>query len=497
MNFLQRAIYYFVGRASIEVENRRRAKSGLMRSYDAAKNVARFGDFTRSSLSANAELDTSLTTLRNRARGLYRNDPHVRRWVKQIETNVVGASGFTFRSRARNENGGLDQSGNRRLEEAWDEWAKRCTADGMMSFTGALQSVARTWARDGEVFAEILFNVEFPHGMAIHFFEADLVDETFNKKLTNGTHIRQGIELNKFERPVAYHVFQDHPGESFYSNVTPRTRRRVPAERVIHVFLKDRPGQVRGEPPTVAVMTVTKMLGGYREAEVTGRRLAASKMGFFKRILGMGSGDIAPLADVERDDGELEMEVNPGKLSMLPPGVDFEKFDMTTFSTDYEQFERQLMRSVAAGLDISYSNVSMDSSNSSYSSDRSEQIKQRDVWRMLQGFIKERFADIVYQRWHDHAFDMGHVNLPMSRREKFRKGAYFTPRGWSWVDPEKEIKAAVIALENRMTSLTRIADEQGRDVEEIFTELKAEQDLAAEIGLKEVNAQLTGKPKSE
>ena len=58
-------------------------------------------------------------------------------------------------------------------------------------------------------------------------------------------------------------------------------------------------------------------------------------------------------------------------------------------------------------------------------------------------------------------------------------------RGWGWVDPQKEINAAVTAVENNMSSLTQIAATQGRDVEETLTELKAEKDLITNMGLDE------------
>lgn len=466
---------------------------GSFRTYDGAKTSARFGDFSRSGMSANSELEHALPMLRNRARGLYRNDPHVRRWVNQLQTNVVGDLGFKLQVKARHPNGtkGMDTYGNAAVEDAWMEWSRVSTADGMMSFRELCRQVVRTWARDGEFFAEIVEGNRFTHGMALHAFEADIVDDTLTvSTYGKANSIRQGVEIDQYGKPVAYHLLHSHPGDTFSMGIESRKHRRVPAEKIIHVFIKDRPHQVRGEPPLAPVMTATKMLSGYREAEVTGRRVAASKMGFFTRLFNEGQGDIAPLATTEAEDGSLEMEVQPGRLTSLPPGVGFEKFDMTTFSTDYEQFERQILRSISAGLDIAYGNLSMDSSNSSYSTDRSDQIKQRDVWRGLQCFIIETFVWRVYSKWNENVFDFAtDLKLPRYRAEKFLKASYFTGRGWSWVDPEKEIKAAKIAVDNNMTSLTRIAAEQGRDIEEVFKEIQSERELATGYGIDLENQQ--------
>ena len=456
------------------------------RSYDAAKTVARYGDFSRSSMSANSELEVTLSVLRDRARGLYRNDPMIRRWVNQLQTNIVGSIGFKLPVRALSPsgNGGMDTYGNETIESEWADWCNSATADGMMTFRELTRQAIRTWARDGEFFVELVRGKRFKHGLALHAFEADYVDHTYSvQKSGNRNAVRQGVEIDSYGRPVAYYILHEHPGDTFAGDMAQRKHRRVPADRIIHMFIKDRPHQVRGEPPLAPIMTSTKMLSGYREAEITGRRVAASKMGFFTRLFKDGSGDIAPLATTESDDGDLEMEVTPGRLSSLPPGVGFEKFDMSTFSTDYEQFERQIMRTIAAGLDIEYANISMDNSNSSYSADRSAQIKQRDVWRDLQEFAKERFVAKVYAVWIQHLFDFGNINIPARKAEKFLKASYFTARGWSWVDPEKEIKATALALDRGITSMSRVASEQGRDVEEVFKEIQADAKLAAKYGV--------------
>lgn len=452
-----------------------------VRHYEAASMAARFGDFNSLTMSANAELDNALELMRNRSRALFRNSPYFRRWVNQSQTNIVGASGLMLQVNAKNINGGVDRSGNRKVMEKWQEWIPVVTADGMMSFREACRMVVRQWGRDGECFCEIVRGSQFPHGIALHFFEADLVDEKHNVPRGAGKNmIRQGVEVDRFNRPVAYHVLDYHPGDVFYHSMSARNHRRVPADKIIHVFIKERPGQVRGEPPVVAAMMSSKMLDGYREAEVTGRRLAASKMGFLTREAG-GSGDIASIADsVDNDTGQLEMDVHPGRISSLPEGMNFEAWDMKGFSTDYKQFESQIIHAIAMALNTSYVSISGDLTEVSYSSIRAGELSDRDVWRELQKFIVERFAMRVYTEWTDNAFQFTDIRLPYDRREKFLRGSTFRPRGWSWVDPEKEVRAAVEAMENNMTTLTDVVNEQGQDVEEIYRKKQSEADLAAE-----------------
>ncbi len=163
--------------------------------------------------------------------------------------------------------------------------------------------------------------------------------------------------------------------------------------------------------------------------------------------------------------------------------MSFDKFDMTAFSTDYEQFERQMIRSIAMGLNTSYVAISGDLLGVSYSSIRSGELSDRDVWRELQGFFIERFAKKVYGRWINHAFEFSDIQLPLHRVDKFHMASVFKARGWAWVDPQKEINAAQDAIDNGMTSLTDVVSEQGRDLEDVFKKKQAEKELAETYGI--------------
>ena len=54
------------------------------------------------------------------------------------------------------------------------------------------------------------------------------------------------------------------------------------------------------------------------------------------------------------------------------------------------------------------------------------------------------------------------------------------PRGWQWIDPEKEAKAAVISIQNGLGTRTGFLAEKGEDIEDVFAELAREQALARE-----------------
>lgn len=448
-----------------------------VRNYAGAQTAPRYADFGSSYLSADAELEVALAKLRGRSRNLERNNPHARRYIQLMQDNIVGHSGFKLTVAARNGNGAgtLDVPGNAIILRGYTRWATKgpVTADGMMTMVEAQRLAVRTWCRDGEVIIQHRQGARYRDGYAIKFIEADQLDENLNRVYPgSGNRIRMGVELDTDERPVAYHMLTTHPGEAVWSS-NGKKWVRIPAAEITHIYVKNRPGQTRGEPPMSSIMTDLKMLAGYREAEITNRRVASAKMGFFERD--KDSGPVEGVSDAEGDDGELLMEVEPGKMSVLPQGYRFNNFDPNSSSTDYVGFEKQIIRSVAAGLGPSYFDLGMDLEDVSYSSIRQGALSDRDFYRGMQRFFIDRFQTVVYSKWLDSYLDFGDSGIPTYRYQKFLDGSGFNGRGWAWVDPEKEVNAAIKAREGRLNSLHRQISENGMDFDEVVEEIAAEE----------------------
>jgi len=70
------------------------------------------------------------------------------------------------------------------------------------------------------------------------------------------------------------------------------------------------------------------------------------------------------------------------------------------------------------------------------------------------------------------------------------KHCFITP-GWKWVDPEKELKAHLGAVDAGLTTLSDVAMQQGADFEELVLKRKRELELIREAGLPEVRSTLT------
>lgn len=450
------------------------------RRFDGAQVGRLFSDFQVTQRSADSEIRYSLKTLRDRCRDLSRNNEYARRYLHLIRTNVIGERGITLQMKAVNTDGSLDAIANQQIEREWARWSRlgNCTVDGKLSFVDAQALAVESMARDGECLIRV---VNYPMNrdrLALEFIEPDLLDEEKNERAPNGNEIRMGVEFDRYRRPVAYHLLTSHPGDYQFTQYNRRTR-RIEAENIIHLHLPDRAQQSRGTPWMSTAISSLKMLHGYREAELVAARTAASKMGFFVSRSGEGFvGDdtedsVIPLTDAE-----------PGSFFQLPKDVEFQQWDPAHPTSAFADFEKSILRGIASGLGVSYHSLANDLTQTSYSSIRQGTIEDRDFYRMLQSRVIEHMVLPIFQRWLLNAMTLQIVNLPIDKFEKFYSAAQFRPRGFQWVDPQKEINAHVVALQNGLISMQDVANVYGRDVEEVFSQIARDKQLAEQFGLK-------------
>ena len=287
-----------------------------------------------------------------------------------------------------------------------------------------------------------------------------------------------GVEVDRNDKPVAYHLFKKHP----YNNTYPKPAQeyiRVPAEEIIHAYLPNRAEQTRGVSFIAPVMANVKQLNAYLEAEIVAARIGASKMGFFT----------SPDGDGYVGDGDYEDTFNPtmtaqaGVFEQLAAGTDFKVFDPSHPTTAFDSFTTSVLRSIASGLNISYHSLSNDLSSVNYSSIRQGALEDRSAYQIMQQFIIEHFIDPVFKSWLEMAMSTGYINLPMGKFDKFARGITYIPRSFSHIDPLKEMQANVIGLQNGTTTYSDISSAFGRDVEELFEQHQKEIALAEQYGI--------------
>jgi len=467
---------------------------GFARAYLAASKDRLVADLPRISVSANAELRSSLRILRARSRHLARNNDYARGFFKTLKNNIAGPQGFVLQVRARHDptkddpSGPLDIDANRRIEAAHERWSRPgwCTADGRLSRADAERLFIMLVARDGEVLVRHVRNAANDWGYAIQFLPADLLDEELNVAFGGGSidgyvvprehEIRMGVERDRWRRPLAYHLFTAHPNDDLQT-IKLRRRERIPAGDLIHAFVAEDADEARGVPWLFSAMRRLAMLGGYEEAELVAARVAASKMGFYKEAAGM------PLqADGTDAGGNLIRDAEPGHFERLPAGVDIATWDPQHPSGQFAPFAKAMLRGAAVGTGTSYNLFASDLESVNYSSLRQGALNERDEWRALQRWQCSVFCAPVYGEWLRLALTTGALALPAEKFAKF-DAPEFQPRGWVWVDPLKEIEAEERAVALRVKSRTEICAERGRDFEDVIRQIASEGRIAAANGV--------------
>jgi lambda family phage portal protein len=446
------------------------------RAFDAAKGGRLTADWITSMLSADAALHGRLNLLRDRSRDLERNNEWIRGYLRTLENNVLGESGLALQMRVRDTNGRLDEIANQIIENGWYQWGRvgRCTLNRRQSWRDVQKLVLRSLARDGEVLVRM---IRQRAGLRLQVLEADLLDLDYNVTLSDGHEVRFGVEFGSDREVVAYHLLTRHPGDSLPGSIQTRPRVRIPAGELLHLFIEERADQTRGFPWLVASMKGLRMLDGYTEAELVAARTAASKMGFFIRKAGEG------YEGPKDGEGNLRMDASPGVIEELPEGVEFTQWDPNHPNQAFGDFVKSRLRGVATSLGVSYNTFASDLEGVNYSSIRAGLLEEREVWKALQRWLIEHFAEIVFEAWLELELMAGRLGgLPMSKMWKFNVPE-FRGRRWPWVDPKKDVEAAILRVRAGFTSQRDEIAETGGDRFDVFTSQKSDQEEAQKLGL--------------
>ena len=455
------------------------------RGYDAATSSRLTSNWSVSNSSADAALKGAIAPLRYKSRDLVRNSPFARQAVRAIESNTIGAHGIKLQAQVRQQRGKrLDTKINNQIEQAFSNWKRydSCHTAGRLCFTDIEKVIVRSLVTDGEIFVRF---VRKPFGrsqipFALELLEADQLDSEYTGRSSKKKNTwRMGIEQNEFGRAVQYAFLKKHPGDTpFGTPVGQREHMIVPASEICHIFVSNRPSQSRGEPWLSSSILSLHHLAGFQEASVIRARAASSLMGFITSP----EGELDQGGEVY--DNERVSQFEPGKFSYLQAGESVTVPDFDSPNSEFPEFMSAMLRSVASGCGISYESVSKDFSKTNYSSSRLSLLEDRNHYRSLQTYLIENFHSRVFDAWLEMATLSGALVLPSydTEPERYRKVRWI-PRGWDWIDPQKEIVAAKEAIKAGLKTQAQIVSENGGDLEELLPARQAEVEAAQQLGL--------------
>lgn len=464
------------------------------RGFAAAMYGRLVSGWITSSTSMDAEIKTSLRAMRDRSRQLGRDNDYVRGFFETFKDNVIG-EGIPFQGQVKLQRGNkLDKNTNQLIESKWKRWTNKrfCHTGGTLFFQDIERVLAHGIAESGEIFVrkirQSFGGSRIP--FALEIIEADQLEEMELTRANNGNEIRMGVEVDQWQRPVAYHFRTRHPGDYPFGGGgnRPSDRIRVPADEIIHLGIKSRPNQTRSIPILHSAIMRIHQMGGYEEAEIIAARGSAALMGFIETP-DPDSALVDDTTETTDANGQTTREkvsdFQPGVFKYLAPGEKVIVPDLHRPGGQFEPFMRVMLRAAAAGASVSYATLSRDYSTSNFSSSRMDMLSERDHWRILQKWFIRNFHQEVFEAWLEMAVLSGELPLKNFETQPERYQAVkWMPRGWAWIDPLKEVNAAKEAILGGLSNLSHELAGQGHDIEEMLSQRRNELDLIESLKLK-------------
>lgn len=443
-----------------------RARVQLMaRHYEAAQGGRRTDGWRRVSTDANVANGPALGPLRDLSRDLRRNNGWAKRGIQAIVNNTVGW-GIMPRPKP-----GRSQGRTRAAIELWNDWADEtaCDYDGRLNFYGLQRLAMETIAEAGEVLvvrqpAASSDGLSIP--LRIQVLEPDYLDSTRNGLVgSEGGPIIDGVECDKQGRRVAYWLYTSHPGGQRL--MTTRFESvRVPADRVLHIYRVDRPGQMRGVPWLASAISRIKDLDDFEDAELMQQKVAACFGAFVSDMDGAASS----LGKEGNDSNGQPIEsLEPGHIEYLPPGKTV-TFAQPPRAQD-GAFSARALRRIAVSLGVPYEELTGDYSQVNFSSARMARLAHwanvhewrehmlipqmcSGAWRWAMNLVKdlEGWPDAPGSTW---------SAPPMPILEPDKEGLAYT----------RMIRAGLMTLEQAIRELGYDPTEQLDEIERINKEL--------------------------
>jgi len=425
----------------------------------------------------NALISGGGDALRRQSRDMARRNPWAANAIESYVSNAVG-SGITPQPKHP------DAATKYNLQRLWARWTDEADAAGLTDFYGLQSLACRSTVESGECIAR-LRDRRTQDGLMvplqIQLLESEHLPFTLTSDLPNGNRVRWGIEFDQIGRRVAYHLYREHPGETplFFNS---GDIARVPAESVMHLYKPLRPGQHRGQPWLTPVLLALYELEKYDRAELV-RKAIATMVVFFEQDNNSEAPSIFG-SDGKTDSNGVPIQgLEPGSYVKVPPGRTVEHSKPVDVGGMYVEFMRSQLRKIAAGLGITYEQLTGDLTGVNYSSIRAGLLEFRRRCEAFQyQVIVHQFCRPVWRAWIDAAALSGSIDAREYAKYPERYlDVEWQPQAWDWVDPLKDAEAQILLIDNLLKSRSQAIKSMGYDpevVDRLISEDQAREDRA-------------------
>ena len=414
--------------------------------------------------SVNAWLSAQLATIRARTHYECRQNGIVLGMLATHADDIVGPDGPTLQVLS-------DAAGyNDALEQLWQDWFACPTPRRNVSGASLLKMWVKTLWRCGEFLGQLVTDdqADGPVQLRIQPLHPRLLGTAAT--VSTDANVFMGIRFDRFGRPTQYLIADPEIDGSLYTTrYTP-----VPADLIVHEFIVEEEGQLRGIPWLNTGLQPAADLRDYDDQVQDAARQIADQSG----ILYTEHPDATPWLSPE------SVDVQRRTIKTAPPGWKPFVYPATQPPVQYPDYRAERQRELGRPVGMPLMMIRLDASKYNYSSARLETQNYYRAIAGLQSWLSgtQRSTGML-SRLVDAIAAEARFSVP-ALRNKPRSVRY----QWTWpsrphVDPTKEADAEETSLGTRTLTLTDALAARGRDLETHIAMLQREQQVFEAAGL--------------
>lgn len=409
---------------------------------------------------------TRMEGMRDRARKLERDNVLASSMLDRAVENVIG-SGPQLQCRSSS------AQWNETAELLWRDSCDELDVRGMSDFGTLCQLLYRSRLRDGDIGVVLVDRGGRPYLQAI---EGDLIQQPYKYR----SDTIDGIRFNAVGRPLEFYIRDGMDPANL--RITP-----VGADNFIYLPRYHRLSAIRGESVFAQTFGVFDHFDGYIEAVTTAARAGACQALIITKQ--NPSNPLANLPTVTNSAGNAQrsLAMEPMMIHYARPGEDVKGFTPTQPTQSFPEFTATLARIMGTNLGLTLEQVMLDFSRVNYSSSRAARLQAEATASDERTKFTKMFLSRVWRWWSSKQIKSG--LLPAPPEDYYAHEWVWDAR--PWVDPEKELKAALVELDMGLTTLTLLAKERGREFAQLVQQRKAELDMLKKADIPAVQSNQT------
>lgn len=463
--------------------------------------------------SADAALLPNYSRGNARADDLVRNNGYAANAVQLHQDHIVG-SFFRLSYRPSWRYLGINEEDSRAfsrdVEAAWNEYAEDdfcgIDAERKRTFTMMIREGVAMHAFNGELCTQATWDSDSTRLFRTQFKMVSPKRVSNPNNIGDTRNCRAGVKINDSGAALGYYVSDDgYPG--WMAQNWTYIPRELPGGRpsFIHVFEPMEDGQTRGANAFYSVMEQMKMLDTLQNTQLQSAIVKAMYAATIESELDTQSAmDFILGADNKEQQSKLTgwlgemasyysaapVRLGGARVPHLLPGDSLNLQSAQDTDNGYSTFEQSLLRYIAAGLGVSYEQLSRNYSQMSYSTARAS---ANESWAYFMGrrkFVASRQACQMFLCWLEEAIVRRVVTLPSKARFSFQEArtawgnANWIGSGRMAIDGLKEVQEAVMLIEAGLSTYEKECAKRGDDYQEIFAQQVRETMERRAAGLK-------------